>query len=444
MWKTYTIVTLLILLVIYIYLNRNNLKIFLLNHIIVQRGILAPNCNWYTVSDLLLTDGTGVNLYRTYKAKYGAFAKTTMFNQTIYVVTDINYIKQIFDHSPDTFTVGNLKQTFFKSFMAKNVGVSTGCPWRKRRRLNEMVLFSETVHGHLPKYQQDTKQLLTKWYNASKLSFPDFKDFGKQMAARIVFNDPNVNPEIFNIFSEANSTAVFFNPDFHIDQPLYDTYINTLTEYMNKPRENSLVELCMRITDDKEEVLHQIPHFIFPIVGLYITTIPRLLVLLVNHPEVFEKVIEETYTQTYQPNNPPYLRKCILETLRLNNPVITTFRTLTRDYAFSPKHKFKKGDQFLILNNPVLREPEFYDKPEQFVPERWTEEMEKSYYAISFNQGPQKCVGRELAINLAQTFIQSFIKQVAADKTVTTQKLDTTKIPQIINPCTIIFTTQRS
>ena len=91
-----------------------------------------------------------------------------------------------------------------------------------------------------------------------------------------------------------------------------------------------------------------------------------------------------------------------METLRLNNPVITTFRTLTSDFTFQGGYSFKKGTQFLILNNPILREKEFYKEPNKFIPSRWTPEMEKSFYAISFNQGPQKCPGKELAIYLLQ------------------------------------------
>ena len=73
-------------------------------------------------------------------------------------------------------------------------------------------------------------------------------------------------------------------------------------------------------------------------------------------------------------------------------------------------YSFKKGTQFLILNNPVLREKEFFNAPNRFIPSRWTPAMEKSYYAISFNQGPQKCPGKELAIYLAQNFIYNLIK----------------------------------
>ena len=57
--------------------------------------------------------------------------------------------------------------------------------------------------------------------------------------------------------------------------------------------DNISVKNMSRKLNDKEEIIHQIPHFIFPIVGLFITTIPRTLVLLFNHPNVLNKVINE-------------------------------------------------------------------------------------------------------------------------------------------------------
>ena len=86
------------------------------------------------------------------------------------------------------------------------------------------------------------------------------------------------------------------------------------------------------MSDNKEEIYHQIPHYIFPLAGLYVTSIPRLLLLLCNHKHIFRKVIHEiNKNDIYQL---PYLRKCIMETLRLMNPLITTFRTLLQDYTF--------------------------------------------------------------------------------------------------------------
>ena len=118
-------------------------------------------------------------------------------------------------------------------------------------------------------------------------------------------------------------------------------YINTLNHYIDNPNPLSLIDLCLTVSNDKEEIIHQIPHFIFPIIGLFITTIPRLLVLLFNDKNILKNVINEVnsikddseliYLKIYKLT---YIRQCILESLRINNLVITTFRTLTKDYKF--------------------------------------------------------------------------------------------------------------
>ena len=296
-------------------------------------------------------------------------------------------------------------------------------------------------------YSSDIKEYLYEWRDKETLVYSDFLNCGKFMVSKIVFNANNINPSVFEIFTEANNVAVF-KKKYEISAEIHNTYIKTLNHYINNPKDYSLVKLLTEITYDKEEIRHQIPHFIFPIVGLFVTTIPRALVLLFNHPQVLNKVITEINSMKFEDNtsiaNLSFLRKCILETLRLNNPVITTFRTLLQDFNFNNTYRFKKGTQFLILNNPVLREKEFYYKPNEFIPSRWTDEMEQSYYAISFNQGPQSCPGKELAIFLAQAFIYNFIKvrNITENSKVKTVKLDTTNIPQIINPCSIVISSR--
>ena len=98
--------------------------------------------------------------------------------------------------------------------------------------------------------------------------------------------------------------------------------------------------------------------------------------------------------------------------------------------------------EILKLASPTEKgdwgEDEFFKDPNKFIPSRWTREMEKSYYAISFNQGPQRCPGKELVIYLAQSFLYNFIK-IKKFTTVETLTIDKNYIPQIINPCTIYF-----
>lgn len=433
------------IVLIYLCKNYDQIKLWFLNRIILERGILAPSCPWYKLSSIFLKDGTGVNLYNDYKEKHGDFALSKMFNEDIYVVTNITYIKQILDNSPDIFSVGDLKKKFFHSFMSKNVGVSSGCPWKKRREMNERALLTDKLHVYSEKYDHDILHFIKhQWKDKCSLKYKDFVRVGRYMTAKIVFNTNKINKNVFDLFSYANTTDAFY-PNFKIDPSILFNYNQFLDKHIKHPNVNSLIYLCSTISSDPEEVKHQIPHFIFPIVGLYITSIPRILILLLNDKPSLKKVLDEIKSVqghskdqllTKKLYELSFLRKCILETLRLMNPLITTFRTLTKDYSFDEKYHFKKNTQFLILNNPVLREKEFFENPNAFNPNRWNKTMEQSYYAISFNQGPQRCPAKELVIFLTQSFIYNMFKVMDVQK-IKVKKIDLTNVPQVLNPCEV-------
>ena len=62
--------------------------------------------------------------------------------------------------------------------------------------------------------------------------------------------------------------------------------------------------------------------------------------------------------------------------------------------------------------------------------------MEKSYYAISFNQGPQRCPAKELVMFLLQSFIYNFfkIKNINMNTIIEINEVDINNSPQITNP----------
>ena len=139
-----------------------------------------------------------------------------------------------------------------------------------------------------------------------------------------------------------------------------------------------------------------------------------------------------------------------METFRLNNPVTTTFRTLLQDYTFDApnpnpnpnfnsnpnSYSYPKGSSFLILNNPVLRDSECFERPDTYDPERWIEhpELEQSYYSMMFNQGPQKCPGKNLSLMIMMITYQQFMKKAEGQELTIQPKLNQSKIKQMINP----------
>ncbi len=160
--------------------------------------------------------------------------------------------------------------------------------------------------------------------------------------------------------------------------------------------------------------------------------------MLSNHPDEFIKVKREIENETQFRRN-SYMRKCILEMFRLNNAVNSTFRGLTKSFTFENSDQvFEKGTQFAFFNNSILRD--LFESPNQFVPSRWTTELEGSHTALMFNQGNQRCPGKELVISLLTQGVTKYL-DLTKGTIETNIKLDTNFIPYMLNPCTITFQT---
>ena len=342
----------------------------------------------------------------------------------------MDFVKQLLDNSPFIFGVGQFKYDFFKSFMKYNLGVSEGCPWKQRRIFNEHVLSTDIFSSS---YNNSIKEILLK--HGLPKTGKEFDNIGQLVAMKIVFNENEIYKPLFNVISSANSIDAVVDRSANIPETEISKYNDYIRKHINNPKENSLMFLTQNSDLTEEEILHQVPHWIFPINGAVTNISVRLLLLLSNHPEILSKVKQEI-SNTKTIGDLHYLRKCVLETCRLNNPVNSTFRTLLKDYSFDKQYSFKKGDQFLVLNGPILRESKAFPQPNKFIPERWNPKLEKSYYAIMFNQGPQMCPGKELAIFIIKSFVVNYL---CLSPELKTNKIETNYIPQMINTCNILF-----
>ena len=427
--------------------------------VIIKRGLVAPDCHWWDESDKL-PDKSGIKTFNKLLKLHNnkPFIPLRMLNVDGYLVTDIKFIEKILKNSPHIFGFGKLKYDFFKSFMKYNVGVSNCprnkdpptkntpptklgdniqmCPWSRRREVNDKVLYFDRKHAYGDLYDKQIGEIvnnISPTLRLGKIKFNDFVKISKKVATKIVFGEDKIADPIFDFLSAANSTKPFESGGLHISKELKTKYINYMKKYVRNPIEGSLVWLAVKKFNgleilSEEELIHQIPHWVFPIAGGINSAFIRLLILLSNHPNKYKKAKSDKN----------YLRKCILETFRLNNNVVSLFRTLVSDFSFNSQWKFKKGTQFLILTNPILRSPQYYDDADKFMPERFSKKMERKYPpAISFSRGPQQCPGKELAIFVIQSFFKHFIKKY---KNVTaSNKVNKDNISHAINPCKIVI-----
>jgi hypothetical protein len=383
-----------IMIILYILYQKyyDTIHVNLIVSLTVMRGILTPNKLWYSISDLY-DDPLGIKLFNKLKYKNNKYENINIYGEDVKIILDINLIKNILDNSPNIYGVGKLKYNFFKSFMKYNVGVSSLPKWKKRRKLNEYVLNTNKHHQHISLFDFHIKSELQK---NIPLTHNEFIKFNKLLTMKIIFGVNEIYEPIFEIFDKANSIKSILMENINIDKDIYNKYEKYIYKHIKNPNKNSLIYLASEYTSNHEEIFHQIPHWIFPINGLISVHSIRLLALLYNHPDQLDKI-----------NDDGHIRKCILELFRLNNPVNSTFRTVIHK-----TDEFREGEQLLILNNPILRTEDIFYKPHEYHPERWNYKLEQSYYALMFNQGKQKCPGKELAIDIITIFIKYYLQLI--------------------------------
>jgi cytochrome P450 len=420
-------------LLIFTLLDWNTVKVNMIVFLTLRRGIISQNCFWWSVNDRF-ADSTGAEVYQTLKRK-GRFVKLNIFGKQIYLVTDIRDIAQLLELSPNPFGPGTFKHNFFDTFIPRNVGISVNPDWKYKRDYNDKVLETDKSHSMNPIFQTYIQEAFSK---SNPKTFDEFTEFTRRLTSKILFGTYEYNPIIYKVFKQADS---FMSARFNINTVNQDDlqeYREYLYSQLKSPSPNTLLEIANKYHRmlPVDDVIDQIPHWVFPIAGLFSVHLPRLLVLLGNHPKELSLVVDEIKEITI-PTRESYVRKCILELFRLNNAVNSTFRGLTETFTFENYDEaFEPGTQFVFFNNPVLRD--VFDYPNEYKPARWNLELEESYRALMFNQGNQKCPGKEMVLSLIGIGLKCYL-ETNNYRIKTNIKLDPSFIPYILNPCTITF-----
>ncbi|XP_076029316.1 cytochrome P450 6k1-like [Oratosquilla oratoria] len=150
--------------------------------------------------------------------------------------------------------------------------------------------------------------------------------------------------------------------------------------------------------------------FIFAGFETTATTLSFTTYLLAKHPKVQEKLREELHDLleihgglTFEAvEKAEYLEACVQESLRICPAATYGERLCTKDYTLPGTDiTVKKGMMIGIPIWTINRDPNIWEDPESFRPERFLSENmtpEKAFALQTFGQGPRKCIGMRFAL----------------------------------------------
>ncbi len=112
-----------------------------------------------------------------------------------------------------------------------------------------------------------------------------------------------------------------------------------------------------------------------------------------------------------------YTDRVVTETLRLYPPAYILFRTATRDVELGG-YRIPEGTNVTLPQFFVHTDERWYDDPETFDPDRWTDELEAErpeYAYFPFGGGPRHCIGMRFAMQELKTVVPTVLQRVEFD-----------------------------
>ncbi|ANZ73497.1 BA75_00539T0 [Komagataella pastoris] len=154
--------------------------------------------------------------------------------------------------------------------------------------------------------------------------------------------------------------------------------------------------------------------------------------LIADRPDVMAKIREEQIRLRDGDINKPltgelidsmkYTFMVVKETLRYRPPVLMVPYVVKKSYPVSDNYTVPKGAMVIPTLYPALHDPEVYENPDDFIPERWVEgspanQAKKNW--LVFGNGPHVCLGQNYVMMAFTALIGKAAMLYDIDHTVT-------------------------
>lgn len=321
-----------------------------------------------------------------------------------------------------------------KPVLGEGLLTSEGDFWLRQRRLAQPAFHRDKIAHFAGQMVTCTEGILKGWENKemvdvhSEMMHLALDIVGRTLLSTNVLDEANEVEKALEISIEESYHRVqaLMNLPLWVPVPRHLRY-NKSRESLNKivakiiegrrnstQRYNDLLEMLMDVQDEDTGEKMSDKQLRDEIMTIFLagheTTANALtwgLYLLSQNPDVEKKYFEEIDTvlgrktpSLEDMRNMPYLTQIIHEVLRLFPPAWILGRTALADDVIDG-HLVKKGNNILISPYQIHRDKNFWENPNDFIPERFTPEKMKDLHKFvyfPFGGGPRFCIGNNFAM----------------------------------------------
>ncbi|WP_142847727.1 cytochrome P450 [Telmatospirillum sp. J64-1] len=384
----------------------------------LSKGVIIRRPKVTKLAERMDLNRRAVRRMQKLRAKYGEGPLLmSLAGRTHALILSPEHVHRVLEETPEPFSpASSEKRAALAHLEPKASLISEGPKRTERKNFNEEVLEArKDVHPLADHFATVVEQEMTVLLEAARdqgeLTWDLFAQAWYAMVRRVVLGDSaRDDHDLTDMLAKLRGAAnwAFMHPGH---DKVLDSFHQRVDEYLERAEPGTLAAVIARTPKTADTApSHQIAHWMFAFDPGGMATI-RALALIVTHPEQGERAygeIAELWSQGKK--NLPFLRACILESLRLWSTTPVVLRESRQDTLW-PMGKMEKDTSIVIFAPFFHRDDQNLAYADRFYPDLWLQgQREGGWPLIPFSGGSGICPARNLVPMLGSMVLATLLQ----------------------------------
>jgi Cytochrome P450 len=355
--------------------------------------------------DRLDPDRRAVGLVQRLRASYGGSPLLLAVPRSVLLLLTGDQIREVLEGAPEPFTpASGEKVAALGHFQPHGVLISRGAVREDRRRFNETVLDADLPVHHLGEHvvrvaRDEVGALVSMSRFAGGFGWDEWHSMWWRVVRRVVLgDDARGDTELTGLLDTLRGDAnwAFLRPRRRGVRERFD---QRLRVHLDRRQPGSLASVLPEVSAGPDtDPAGQVPHWLFAYDAAGIVS-ARALALLATHRRERERVQQEIRSSVDEPAPVlPFLRACVLESVRLWPTTLVILRETTADTTVAGRAVAQRTT-VVIHSSAFHRDSETLPYADRFEPDVWLDGRARAEWSIvPFSGGPARCPGRDLVL----------------------------------------------
>jgi hypothetical protein len=415
----------------------------------VAAGVIARRRPVVRLLERTQADGRAVARMKRLRSRFGRGpVELVLPGRRILVILDPEDVGRVLAQAPYPFHPANIEKIkALEQFQPHGVLISKGPIREQRRVVNEAALdYGNDLHRLAPTFAEviagEGAAIIEDATRRGELDSMQFMAGWWRLVRRLTLGQSARDDEaITDVLLRLRKSA---NWSF-LSLPHYrarSEFFKRLYGYVEIPEPGTLAAAVTEIpVAGAVDPIGQMPHWLFAFDAAGMALL-RALALLASHPQERTRALADADTPAV-PSLRPFLRSCVLESVRLWPTTPTILRDTTEDTEWRDgpeRFTVAAGAGLMIVVPAFHRDDDLLPFAHRFTPDIWMDGRAQQYpQLVPFSAGPGECPGKDLVLFVTSTLLAHLLSALDVRLTSTPRLDQDQPLPMTYNQLTLNF-----